>query len=297
VAHSRHCRCALLTPRLDHRSQVVMFQVLYQSKLMLTAILSVVFLRRQLTGQQWLALIALTAGVVAVELSDGSVQPSASASERKGHRAWLGIASALLAALLSSIAGVYFEAIVKKTEAAAPSLWTRNLQLCIFTIPVALVAVCQQPTGEVRLEPVVRDAPTVLLCVLNASGGLLVAAVIKYGDNILKNFTTSCSVILGTLISVAFFGFRLSLQARAPSPRRHRATAPARPLVTPPRHAARATRLLASLTHRPPPRLPTVWLGIGARGCLRLRVRDCSRCGYQGQRRRGPQWQGRMGGG
>ena len=38
------------------------------------------------------------------------------------------------------------------------------------------------------------------------------AAVIKYGDNILKNFTTSCSVILGTLISVVLFDFKLSLQ-------------------------------------------------------------------------------------
>jgi UDP-sugar transporter A1/2/3 len=44
------------------------------------------------------------------------------------------------------------------------------------------------------------------------AGGLLVAAVIKYGDNILKNFTTSCSVILGTLISVVLFDFQLSYQ-------------------------------------------------------------------------------------
>merc|ERR1712106_638027 len=33
-----------------------------------------------------------------------------------------------------------------------------------------------------------------------------------YGDNVLKNFTTSCSVILGTIISVFLFDFHLTAQ-------------------------------------------------------------------------------------
>ena len=40
-----------------------------------------------------------------------------------------------------------------------------------------------------------------LLKLLQALGGLVIAAVIKYADNILKGFATSLSIILSTLIS------------------------------------------------------------------------------------------------
>lgn len=39
------------------------------------------------------------------------------------------------------------------------------------------------------------------LLFLQALGGLVIAAVIKYADNILKGFATSLSIILSTLIS------------------------------------------------------------------------------------------------
>jgi UDP-sugar transporter A1/2/3 len=86
----------------------------------------------------------------------------------------------------------------------------RNVQLCVFTLPIAAATVGWQ-WSAVRAQGLVLDPPTVLLVVLNATGGLLVAAVIKYGDNILKNFTTACSVIIGTLISVVLFDFQLTV--------------------------------------------------------------------------------------
>ena len=49
--------------------EVVAFQVLYQSKLLLTALLSFAFLGSRFSFQQWASLVMLTAGVIAVEMS------------------------------------------------------------------------------------------------------------------------------------------------------------------------------------------------------------------------------------
>ena len=44
----------------------------------------------------------------------------------------------------------------------------------------------------------------------NALGGLLIAAVIKYADNILKNFATGGSIILTTIVSCLVFAESVS---------------------------------------------------------------------------------------
>lgn len=54
------------------------------------------------------------------------------------------------------------------------------------------------------MSPCLNFDPTVfclLATCLQALGGLVIAAVIKYADNILKGFATSLSIILSTLIS------------------------------------------------------------------------------------------------
>lgn len=195
--------------------EVVAFQVLYQTKLLLTALLSFCFLGSRFSVLQWMSLLMLTAGVIAVEMSDASSAGPAKADKPRHDRArGMGAAASLMSALLSSCAGVYFEAVVKRKEQNAPSLWVRNVQLCVFSVPLAAFAVVYQ-WGHIQKAGGVFigfDAYANMLVLLNAAGGLVVAVVVKYGDNVLKNFTTSCSVILGTIISVVLFDFKLTLQ-------------------------------------------------------------------------------------
>ena len=195
--------------------EMVVFQCLYQTKLLLTALLSVVFLQRKLTRVQWFALAMLTAGAVIVEISiDESSGKRTSAARRASG---LGVAFALGAATISSVAGVYFEHILKgqattSSTGIAPSLWARNVQLCVSTVPLALLGVFISPPKSLA-EPLAGfDGVMWGLVVLNASGGLLSAVVIKYGDNILKNFVTACSVVAGTFVSI--IAFRFHPQAR-----------------------------------------------------------------------------------
>jgi len=194
--------------------EIVSFQVAYQAKLIITALLSVALLSAKLAVRQWFALLLLTAGVIAVELSD---QGDTAKRVARRTNTNVGLAAALAAATLSSFAGVYFELIVKKKQADSPSLWVRNVQLGVFAIPLAALAAAWQNRGGVAahgLAHVFRgfDTAVLLLVLFNASGGLVVAMVIKYGDNILKNFSTACSVILGTMLSVALFDFKVGLQ-------------------------------------------------------------------------------------
>jgi UDP-galactose transporter len=131
-----------------------------------------------------------------------------SPSKAKGEDVIIGGLAALAAAGTSGFAGVYFEMVLKGSDT---SVWVRNIHLATFGVMVALFGVVSQP-GDMSLVKVNGffggyDQVVWALVMVQALGGLLVAAVVKYTDNILKAFATSASLVAVSVISVIFFNF------------------------------------------------------------------------------------------
>uniref|UniRef100_A0A8C7HQU5 Solute carrier family 35 member A3b n=3 Tax=Oncorhynchus TaxID=8016 RepID=A0A8C7HQU5_ONCKI len=112
----------------------------------------------------------------------------------------VGVIAVLIACFSSGFAGVYFEKILKETK---QSVWVRNIQLGLFGLVFGLIGVFVYDGERVRESGVFQgyNSLTWTVVALQALGGLVIAAVIKYADNILKGFATSLSIILSTLIS------------------------------------------------------------------------------------------------
>lgn len=177
-------------------------------KILTTALFAVLMLRRELRSLQWLALVLLTAGVAMVQLSATDGGSSASTA---GQNRLLGCVAALAACCCSGFAGIYFEKILKGSEV---SVWVRNVQLSLLSLPLG-AATALVTDGAVLTSKGFffgYDAFVWYLVCLNALGGLLVAMVVKYADNILKGFATSLAIVLSTIASALFLGFVLTLQ-------------------------------------------------------------------------------------
>lgn len=190
------------------------FQVLSQTKLLSAALFSVWLLDRRLTRWQWISLVVLTAGVFLAQYEAATagknkpVEPTPSSPGVADPGAqFVGAVSCIISGLSSSFAGVYFEKVVKTTP---PSLAVRNIHLGVFGIPFALVSMLYldvwhntDPAGFHFFRG--YDAFTWGLVAVHALGGLLVATVVKYADNILKGFATAVAIIVsGVFASIAW---------------------------------------------------------------------------------------------
>ncbi|KAG9301882.1 hypothetical protein G9A89_004562 [Geosiphon pyriformis] len=180
------------------------FAVTYQLKILTTALFSVIMLKRSLSGLKWISLILLTLGVALVQL-DAVANTSADKLDDDNMERFVGLGAVFVACIISGIAGVYFEKVLKGTQA---SVWTRNVQLSFFSLFTALIMGVWWKDGADVIEKgfffgyniVVWSA---ISC--SAIGGLIVALVVKYADNILKGFATSISIILSFSASLVFF--------------------------------------------------------------------------------------------
>ncbi|XP_051252724.1 solute carrier family 35 member A3b isoform X2 [Dicentrarchus labrax] len=175
------------------------YQVTYQLKILTTALFSVSMLGKRLASYQWLSLLFLMAGVTLVQWPTESEGDSEQKILSAGSQ-FVGLMAVLTACVSSGFAGVYFEKILKETK---QSVWVRNIQLGLFGFVFGLVGMIVYDGPRVRQSGMFQGYSTITctVVVLQALGGLVIAMVIKYADNILKGFATSLSIIVSALIS------------------------------------------------------------------------------------------------
>ncbi|CAM9173725.1 unnamed protein product [Ectocarpus fasciculatus] len=183
------------------------YSVCYQTKILTTALFSVVLLRRKLSTTKWGALVLLAIGVALAQLSSQSTNSHKADESSEGQSPVVGFLCVMGAACTSGFAGVYFEMLLKGSKT---SLWIRNIQMGIPSIVLAIGSVLVKDWRAVTTNGFFFGYGWVVVAVivLQAVGGLVVAVVVKYADNIRKSFATAISIIISCALSSLFFAFR-----------------------------------------------------------------------------------------
>lgn len=192
------------------------FQVTYQMKILTTAAFSVMLLRKKLSSTQCISLLFLAIGVGIVQIQAGVHGLGTKSSPTYDSNALKGFMAVTAACFTSGLAGVYFEMVLKNSQA---DLWVRNVQLSLFSVLPALAPILLSygtlvaNGGGGFFSMLFKNfGPCAWATVgVQVIGGLLTAMVIKYSDNILKGFATSLSIVISFLVSVALFNFNISL--------------------------------------------------------------------------------------
>lgn len=212
------------------------FQVTYQLKILTTAIFSVIMLGRVLSVKKWAALVLLIVGVSIVQLP--GPEPAVEASKAAEAKRWIqsfvkrdeaadhpkmnrsvGLMAVLIACALSGLAGVTFEKILKQSTTKQASLWIRNCQLSFWSLfPAFFIGIVWVDGAKIAQDGFFAGYNWVVWTAIGfqAAGGIIVALVINYADNIAKNFATSLSIIVSCVASAYFFDFQITMAVSLP---------------------------------------------------------------------------------
>ena len=111
------------------------FQVTYQFKIITTALFSVLMLNKSLSTRKWVSLGLLTCGIAIVQFPTGKPKTDAVIQSGFGTQ-FLGLLAVAVACILSGLAGVWFEKVLK---GSTKSLFLRNVQLALFSLIPGLI--------------------------------------------------------------------------------------------------------------------------------------------------------------
>ena len=201
-----------------------------QLKILTTAGFAVLILNRNISSAKWRALLLLVLGCVLVA-SPAYNQPVECIEETAAAeiiteklvendiysvdstlQTVLGFGAILAMNAISGFSSIYFESMLKTGEKKV-TIWERNFQLAFCSIWL-LIAVLMYEISAGTQELVFLKGwtiNTVLIALIQAGGGLLVAACLKYADSILKTLATSGSIVLSAILGNLLLGGQLDI--------------------------------------------------------------------------------------
>ena len=123
----------------------------------------------------------------------------------------VGLAVIIISCITSGLAGAYFERVLKykgskQMNDPGHSVWVRNVQLTLFSVPLALFAVMYRDGENIAHDGFFAGYNWAVWTVvgLQATGGIVVALVIDLAKNTTKNNALSTSVLISLLASLFF---------------------------------------------------------------------------------------------
>ncbi|CAD2218850.1 Nucleotide-sugar transporter/UAA transporter family, putative [Angomonas deanei] len=214
------------------------FQILAQSRVFFTAVLSVIFLNRKISRAQSLCLLFLVLGSILTQVPDSVWQASKKTETETSNKksradALWGSLACLTQSLSSSFAGVYMEKLMKGSKV---TLAEKSLQLGLFALPFAFLTmlvvqvwpnwqqqrqhnaqhdvhynIFSRPHQTYAVRPFYyfegyHHIVTLLVIACQAGGGIIITLIMRYSSNIAKVFATSISVLVCGVLSWMIWG-------------------------------------------------------------------------------------------
>ena len=194
-----------------------MYQILFQGKLLTTAGFSYLILHKHFTFRQKVSLGVLCVGVALTEVSSLDEPHNAAVlGTQHGNQTLRGSLAILIACFLSGYSAVYIEKSIKASDSPDDlkpyTIWVRNIQLSTFGVAASIAGLVFEDSTALETNGIFQGfTPLVWVVVfLSSFGGILIALVMKYADNILKNFATSVAIITTSAFSSVFFDLTLT---------------------------------------------------------------------------------------
>ncbi|GAB4822763.1 hypothetical protein N2152v2_009809 [Parachlorella kessleri] len=188
------------------------YQILGNLKIVSTGVLLRLCLQRRLSLLQWMALVLLMVGATTSQINtdcSGGAEKSFLSAPLQGYL------FGLLSALLSAVAAVYTEWVMKSNN---DSLYWQNCLLYSFGVlfnGAGLVfsggsGLDLSVFSHKRIFEGYTSITWLVVCNL-AFSGLLVSWVMKFADSIVKVYATSLAMLLTTVVSILCFGLEPTL--------------------------------------------------------------------------------------